>query len=145
MNASDVGYVVEKILSANDCGLTGGHQAGALIPKDERILAFFPKLNDKEKNPRCILHFIDDSGASHRFFFIYYNTKILGCGTRNEYRLTCMTEYIRSANLKVGDTLVFSRSGGEYHVGYKRNAANDTTLGDGVILVTSGKWKVIQL
>ena len=34
MNESDAGYVVEKILSANDCGLTGGHQAGALIPKE---------------------------------------------------------------------------------------------------------------
>lgn len=145
MNESDAGYVVEKILSANDCGLTGGHQAGALIPKEERILAFFPKLNDKEKNPRCVLHFTDDSGTSHRFCFIYYNTRVLGCGTRNEYRLTCMTEYIRSANLKVGDTLVFSRINGEYHVGYKRNVAKDTTLSDGVILVTSGKWKVIQL
>ena len=42
MKIEDTSYVVEKILSANDCGLTGGHQAGALIPKEDRILGFFP-------------------------------------------------------------------------------------------------------
>ena len=145
MKANDPGYVVEKILSANDCGLTGGHQAGTLIPKDERILSFFPKLNAKEKNPRCVLHFLDDSGTSHRFYFIYYNSRLLGCGTRNEYRLTCMTEYIRSSNLNVGDSLLFSQINGEYHVSYKKNVAKNSTSEDGVILVTSGKWKVIQL
>lgn len=145
MIAEDTGYVVEKILSANDCGLTGGHQAGTLIPKDDRILGFFPSLNSKEKNPRCVLHFVDDSGASHRFRFIYYNTRLLGCGTRNEYRLTCMTDYIRSSDLKVGDILVFSRKDGEYHVSYKRQTTTETHTDDGVILVCSGKWKVIQI
>ena len=43
MKIEDTSYVVEKILSANDCGLTGGHQAGALIPKEDRIVGFFPK------------------------------------------------------------------------------------------------------
>ena len=33
---------ISKILSANDIGATGGHQAGILIPKDPRILGFFP-------------------------------------------------------------------------------------------------------
>jgi hypothetical protein len=146
MIPDDAGYVVEKILSANDCGLTGGHQAGALIPKKEsRILDFFPKLNSKEKNPRCVLTFIDDSGTSHRFCFIYYNNRVLGCGTRNEYRLTCMTDFIRSSNLKVGDTLIFSRRNGEYHVSYKRHSANKKQSDDGVILVCSGKWKVVQI
>ena len=145
MKIEDTSYVVENILSANDCGLTGGHQAGALIPKEDRILGFFPKLNNKEKNPRCVLHFVDDSGASHRFCFIYYNTRLLGCGTRNEYRLTCMTEYIRSSDLKVGDVLVFSRQDGEYHVSYRRQATKETQTDDGVILVCSGKWKVVQI
>ncbi len=145
MSSDKVGYVVEKVLSANDCGLTGGHQAGALIPKSESILGFFPKLNNNEKNPRCVLHFSDDSGVSHRFCFIYYNSRLLGCGTRNEYRLTCMTEFIRSANLKVGDVLVFSRKGGEYHVSYKRQTAKESQRNDGVVIVCSGKWKVVQI
>lgn len=145
MISGDAGYIVEKILSANDCGLTGGHQAGALIPKEDRILGFFPKLNSKVKNPRCVLHFVDDSGACHRFCFIYYNSRLLGCGTRNEYRLTCMTDFIRSSNLKVGDVLVFSRRNGEYHVGYKRQVAKEKHPDDGTILVCSGKWKVVQI
>lgn len=145
MTPEDSGYVVEKVLSANDCGLTGGHQAGTLIPKDERILGFFPQLNSREKNPRCVLNFMDDAGDSHRFCFIYYNTRLLGCGTRNEYRLTCMTDYIRSANLKVGDVLMFFRQDGEYHVSYRKNASDEDAAESGVILVRSGKWKVIQI
>ncbi|MBO7500901.1 MAG: hypothetical protein J6T45_06090 [Fibrobacterales bacterium] len=139
------GYVVEKVLSANDCGLTGGHQAGALIPKEERILEFFPKLNGKEKNPRCVLHFIDDSGASHQFCFVHYNTKLLGCGTRNEFRLTRMTGYIRASGLGVGDVLVFSRKDGKYHVGFRKQASKGARQENGVILVCSGKWKIVHI
>ncbi len=142
---SSQGFVVEKVLSANDCGETGAHQAGALIPKDDKILNFFPRLNAKEKNPRCALRFRDDSGVVHRFFFIYYNSRLLGCGTRNEYRLTCMTSYIKSCNLKVGDVLLFSKSGEEDHVSYKRSADSQRAPEDGVILVKSGQWKVIKI
>ena len=136
--------IVEKILSANDCGTTGGHQAGTLIPKDEKILGFFPELDCSVKNPRRVIYFVDDAGERHRFCFIYYNSRVLGCGTRNEFRLTCMTEYIRSCNLKEGDSLLFSRKDGIYYVGYKRKDQNEASQ-EGVILVMSGKWKVVQI
>lgn len=137
-------FIVEKILSANDCGTTGGHQAGILIPKDDKILGFFPKLDGSVKNPRQVIHFNDDNGDRYRFCYIYYNNKVLGCGTRNEFRLTCMTDYIRSCDLKEGDSLIFSKKNGEYHVGYKRK--NDSLQSGGeVILVLSGKWKVVQI
>lgn len=140
----DSDYVVEKILSANDCGTTGGHQAGTLIPKDDKILGFFPKLNGSVKNPRQVIYFADDNGDRHRFCFIYYNSRVLGCGTRNEFRLTCMTDYIRSCDLKEGDSLLFSKRNGEYHVGYKRKTESSPS-DEGVILVLSGKWKVVQI
>ena len=35
---------ITKVLSANDTGETGGHQAGILVPKEERLLSFFPAL-----------------------------------------------------------------------------------------------------
>ena len=56
-----------------------------------------------------------------------------------------MTEYIRSANLKAGDVLRFSKVDGEYHIGYKRRTVDDECQDDGVILVTTGKWKVVQI
>lgn len=85
---------ISKILSLNDTGETGGHQAGILIPKGGDILQFFPELDADEKNPRISLYFIDEANQRWKFNFIYYNNKFFG-GTRNEYRLTGMTEYIR--------------------------------------------------
>lgn len=95
-----------KILSANDTGETGSHQAGILVPKDTDILSFFPDLNDNVKNPRTILRFEDGSGVFWKFSFIYYNNKKYG-GTRNEFRLTGMTAFIRQNNLKTGDKILF--------------------------------------
>lgn len=110
---------ITKELSRNDSGETGGHQAGILIPKDPAILAFFPPLSTKEKNPRHQLHFLDDTGVKWAFSFIYYNNRFFG-GTRNEYRLTCMTPFIRSSNLKAGDTVTLQRTGHTYRITYRR-------------------------
>ena len=87
---------ISKVLSANDTGETGGHQAGLLIPKQERILSFFPSLDASTLNPRAHLQFEDDVGALWEFAFIYYNNGLFG-GTRNEYRLTRMTRFMREA------------------------------------------------
>ena len=84
---------IEKMLSRNDTGETGGHQAGILIPKKPEILSFFPSLNSEEKNPRLLITFHDHMGEQWSFYFIYYNNKFFG-GTRNEYRLTGMTKYL---------------------------------------------------
>ena len=45
--------IISKVLSANDTGETGGHQAGILIPKSEIILSFFPKLSSAKKKSPC--------------------------------------------------------------------------------------------
>jgi len=99
---------ISKVLSGNDTGETGGHQAGMLIPKDQNILSFFPKLDSNEKNPRALLRIFDDAGHPWKWNFIYYNNKLFG-GTRNEYRLTGMTAYFRTNALKPGDTITLSR------------------------------------
>lgn len=131
---------IYKILSANDIGLTGGHQAGILIPRDEEILSFFPELNKKEKNPRHLLTFFDDSDQRWEFSFIYYNNRFFG-GTRNEYRLTRMTNYIRSHNLKVGDELHLVNEGdGIRKVTYKRTLETERNK-----LRLSGEWKIIRI
>ena len=71
-----------KFLSANDTGLTGGHQAGIYISKPSIPILFDEpgeKGQNKEKWVKVRWH--DDFETDTRF--IYY-----GQGTRNEYRIT---------------------------------------------------------
>lgn len=135
---------ITKTLSANDVGETGGHQAGILVPKDREILSFFPALNPGEKNPRVTLAFREGDGITRwDFNFIYYNNRLFG-GTRNEYRLTCMTKYLRARNACVGDLVVLSRdSDGRLTVELKRTKLPALTHDD--VLVLSGGWKVIRI
>lgn len=133
---------IEKILSRNDTGETGGHQAGILIPKKAEILSFFPKLDSNENNPRFLITFNDPFGDQWSFSFIYYNNRFWG-GTRNEYRLTGMTRYMNAHNLKAGDTLVLSRdNNGFYSVKYKKDGIRKVGP---VPLKLSNSWKVVKI
>lgn len=131
---------ISKILSSNDIGQTGAHQAGMHIPKKEDILSFFPTLNPKQKNPRFMLVFTDDNNVKWEFSFIYYNNQFFG-GTRNEYRLTRMTKYLKSNNLKVGNELILlQEENGEYRVScIKKQILNDGKL------KLSTEWKIITI
>lgn len=133
---------IAKLLSANDTGETGGHQAGILVPKEKDILSFFPALDPNEYNPRCHLMFLDDAGKFWEFAFIYYNNALFD-GTRNEYRLTRMTKYIRQMGLVVGDEVVLSHDGDRYRVSCNRKRQPERTSG-GVLKLGTG-WRVIQL
>ena len=107
----------QKKLSANDVGATGTHQSGILIPKAEANSGFFPLLNPAEKNPDVALLCIDEDGEAHEFRFVYYNNKLhdLG-GTRNEYRVTCVTGYLDSAGAKEDDVFEITKKSGAYRV-----------------------------
>lgn len=131
---------ITKELSANDTGETGAHQAGIHVPKDSQILSFFPPLDGTKKNPRHTIAFYEPGGQRWMFEFIYYNNKHFG-GTRNEYRLTCMTHYLRSQNLKAGDELILSREGeARYVVEFKRKNTPVETNGK---LQLGSSWKVV--
>lgn len=132
--------VIEKVLSANDTGETGGHQAGILVPKEPRILGFFPSLNAHIKNPRAVLDIFDDTGHEWSFSFIYYNNRFFG-GTRNEYRITGMTAFFREFNLRAGDTLIFRRiSTNHLNISYRRA----TAIQGSKIIKLSATWKIIE-
>ncbi len=131
---------ITKELSRNDTGETGGHQAGILIPKDELILAFFPPLNASVKNPRHHLRFTDPAGEKWEFAFIYYNNRYFG-GTRNEYRLTRMTPFIRAANLKAGNILTLHRDGPVYTMTYQRGSHPDNSKR----LKLGTTWRVVAI
>lgn len=129
---------IEKVLSSNDTGETGGHQAGICVPKDENILSFFPSLDPSVKNPRAVLDVCDEAGREWTFTFIYYNNRFFG-GTRNEYRLTSMTAFIREFDLKAGDSVILRRdSARAVFISYRR-----ARHADGVLKL-GGNWKVID-
>ena len=137
---------IRKKLSANDVGETGGHQAGILVPKAREILAFFPELLSGAKNPRARFVMRERSdGTRWEFNFIYYNNRMFG-GTRNEYRLTCMTQYLRSIQARVGDELVFSADeNASYVVNLARAGRTMPLVNDEGTLVLGGGWTVINI
>lgn len=140
-------HKIVKVLSANDTGETGGHQAGLLIPRKQEILSFFPQLDRDQLNPRAHLHFEDEEGRNWEFAFIYYNNKFFG-GTRNEYRLTRMTKYIREAALRTGDAVILQRlADGSHAISYRRE--NEIVVAEraegGTVLQLGSGWKVIDL
>lgn len=138
---------IRKTLSPNDVGETGGHQAGILIPKDRRILSFFPELNVKTRNPRAHIVFEDQAGQRWEFAFIYYNNRLFG-GTRNEYRLTRMTGYIRQAALASGDEVILRRDKlGRYTVDHQFaiETTAQVTESPRSVLRLSGGWRIIDI
>lgn len=135
---------ITKLLSKNDTGETGSKQVGILIPKKPSILSFFPTLAPNTKNPRALLRFEDESGSFWEFPFIYYNSKLYD-GTRNEYRITCTTAFIRRYSLKVGDEVTLTRNdeGGSYHIRFTRH--NAPTLVEDKVLRLRSRWRVISM
>lgn len=71
-----------KFLSANDTGLTGGHQAGIYISKPA-VPILFKQYFDKGSNHEKWVKITWQDGRTTDTRFIYY-----GKGTRNEYRIT---------------------------------------------------------
>jgi hypothetical protein len=135
---------IAKTLSANDTGDTGGHQAGILVPKEPRIVSFFPSLDRKLKNPRHHLIFYDEDGGRWEFAFIYYNNLFFG-GTRNEYRLTRMTSFIRQNGLKPGDDVILRHDPltTRWSVTYRRATRLHWTASGALRLGST--WKEIKL
>jgi hypothetical protein len=101
-----------KILSANDVGSTGAHQAGILIPKGEKeLLRILPPLDPSIKNPDAMIQCVDDKGEKVCFRFVYYNNRLHDSGgTRNEYRVTRMTGWFRDVGAREGDEFEISKN-----------------------------------
>ena len=100
-----------KTLSANDVGTTGGHMGGILVPKgDGELLAFLPRLDSSEMNPSAWIDCQTPDGNTLRLRFVYYNNRMHAPnGTRNEYRITYLTKFLRDANAKEGDAFEIAR------------------------------------
>lgn len=90
-----------KRLSANDVGLTGGHQAGIYLPAFFVRKAFGPALEDSQTlNPRLAVHYEVIGRGGDEFpplQVIYYNNKRIAGGTRDEFRVTNWRRTFRPA------------------------------------------------
>ena len=104
-----------KTLSANDVGTTGGHMGGILVPKgDGELLAFLPPLDPNVLNPSAWIECNTPDGTVLRLRFIYYNNRFhVPRGTRNEYRITWLTKFLRNAHAREGDAFEISRTDGQ--------------------------------
>ena len=92
-----------KTLTPTDVGSSGSHQFGVVVPRAD--VAWFPKLNETAFNPCVPLNVLDETGQSWSWRFIYYNGKVVGGSTRNEYRVTGLGEFFRKWQTKPGDVL----------------------------------------
>lgn len=110
-----------KTLSANDVGTTGGHMGGILVPKGSgELLAFLPPLNPAHRNPDAWIECETLDKVILRLRFIYYNNRFHPpLGTRNEYRITGLTKFLRESNAREGDAFQISRTEG--HDRYRIN------------------------
>ena len=98
---------LRKLLSANDVGATGSHQAGVFVPPD--MIRFFPALREGSLNPDAWIDVEDDAGNAWIWRFLHYNNGIVSTGTRNEYRLTHTTQALRQLGARAGDELEMKR------------------------------------
>lgn len=135
----------EKILTKNDTGETGGHQAGIAVPKkDLELLAFFPKLDIQVFNPDRWLTCEDPDGDLWEMRYVYYNGKTFSPmkSTRNEYRITHMTKFFSTWNAKSGDSVIFTSTGreGNYRISIKKASEGDAGTPKPVILKG---WKAV--
>ena len=109
-----------KFLSANDTGLTGGHQAGIYISKPAVPILFDePGVKGENKEKWANISWFD--GSETRSRFIYY-----GQGTRNEYRVTNFGRgfpYLRPEY--TGALFVFTQQNEEAYTGFILNSDDE--------------------
>lgn len=101
----------EKLLTKNDTGETGAHQAGIVVPrKNQELISFFPALDLDDFNPDAWLLCTDPDGEQWEMRYIYYNGKTFtpARSTRNEYRITYMTKFFSKWGAKSGDSVLFT-------------------------------------
>lgn len=121
---------VTKLLTANDVGATGSHQAGVAILKSDYVIDFFPYLDKESNNPDKILTAFDvHSGEAIEVRYVYYNNWLRG-GTRNEFRLTRTHSFLSRNKAVEGDVLVIERTNdGSFHFAIERLLAGSNDLG----------------
>jgi hypothetical protein len=129
--------VLRKDLTPNDLGRTGSHQAGLHVPK--AFAHVFPTLREDELNPSSILN-VEFRDCKFAWRYIHYNSKVFGSGTRDEYRLTRVTPFLRMSGARVGDTLELR--GGDV---WRAVLVHDEQPPTALVLSKAGPWRLVRL
>lgn len=143
-----INYLVKffKVLSKNDTGETHSHQSGISIPKDIARSIVFPDLNGNVLNPREKICFFDESDKMWEFQFIYYNDVFFRKDKKrghNEYRLTCVKDYVRENKILSGDSIWFGLDQNKVRrIGFIKDEEIKQT--QETVLVLKGGWKIIK-
>jgi hypothetical protein len=133
---------IVKVLTPNDVGDTHSHQAGWTVPKP--IVSFFPPLDSSRLNPDTWLLVLGPGGQCWSWRYIYYNSRLHGLGTRNEYRLTHVRSAIHDLGASAGDVIEFTRQGDQdIHVRILNDSAFRMETDRGIIdLRGPSRWFV---
>ncbi|MBU1020239.1 MAG: hypothetical protein KJ847_03420, partial [Firmicutes bacterium] len=117
---SNAQLVYCKFLSANDVGLTGGHQSGPYVAKAAVSILFdIPCIKGTNETKTVKIQWHDDSVTESNF-------KYYGTGTRNEYRITSFGRgfpYFRSSN--IGSLFVLCKMDSDTYRGYVIEEENE--------------------
>lgn len=139
---------VWKTLSKNDTGETGSHQSGISIVKNIARAGIFPILTTETKNPETTVVFKDENDIKWEFHYKYYNDAFFGKEKgkgHDEYRLTCVKDYLRYYSIKSGDQIWFGLSeNGERLIGFERQSDSQQDQDDGTIHIRGG-WRIINI
>lgn len=136
----------EKILSSNDVGTNGSHQGGILVPKkDKLLLSFFPFLDSSLLNPNEWITCVDPEGHDWKLKFIYYNNKLhFKGGTRNEYRITHLTKFIKQSGAKPGDSIIFTATNMPNRYQIQLKPMRESNDDDTVSIIRLSGWRKIH-
>jgi Restriction endonuclease EcoRII, N-terminal len=136
-----------KVLTDNDIGITGSHQAGITVPrKDGELLGFFPELDLSKFNPEAWIYCIDPSGVKWKMRYIYYNGKTFSPNksTRNEYRITHTIKVLKKLAARKGDLLIFTETGtpNNYRISIQKKLKEEPQPSENQTIVLRGWSKV---
>lgn len=142
---------LSKTLSKNDTGETHSHQSGISIPKAIANEGIFPKLGMESLNPRVTVAFVDEEENTWLFQYIYYNDVFFGkerSKAHNEFRLTCVKDYIRHNSIQSGDDIWFGiEEDGTRRIGFTRAATKNNYGKDeegNVVISIKGGWHYVK-
>lgn len=143
---------LSKILSKNDTGETHSHQSGISIPKAIANTDIFPHLGTDKLNPRTSLTFEDEEKNIWTFQYIYYNDVYFGKErnkAHNEYRLTCVKDYIAHNSIVAGDIIWFGvEDNGNRRIGFVKSEKQEhyekDEEGNIVINIKKGGWHYVK-
>lgn len=142
---------LSKVLSKNDTGETHSHQSGISIPKAIANEDIFPRLGTDRLNPRTTVTFLDEEEELWSFQYIYYNDVFFGKEknkAHNEFRLTCVKDYIARNAIQAGDIIWFGiTDDGVRRIGFIKKTSEKSYEVDengNIVLSLKGGWHYIK-